>query len=119
MENHRNIESYIASFSEKTQKLLHQVHQAVREVVPPETEEAIKYGIPTFVLKGKNVVHYGGFKSHIGFYPSASGIVAFEKKLATYKTSKGAVQFPISEPLPVEIIRQIATYRVKEVLKKK
>ena len=79
----------------------------------PDAVETIKYGIPTFV-QGENLVHFAGYKHHIGFYPTSSGIAAFDDKLSRYKRSKGAVQFPLDEPLPAKLIGQIVRFRVKE-----
>ncbi len=79
----------------------------------PEATETINYQMPTFVLHG-NLVHFAAQKKHIGFYPTPSGIEAFQAELAGYKSSKGAVQFPLDQPLPLELIGRIVTFRVAE-----
>ncbi|SKD00990.1 Uncharacterized conserved protein YdhG, YjbR/CyaY-like superfamily, DUF1801 family [Chitinophaga ginsengisegetis] len=111
-----DIDQYIAGFPEETQALLQQMRAAIRKIVP-EAGEKIGYGIPTFTLNG-NLVHFAGYKHHIGFYPGASGIKAFEKELSVYKNSKGAVQFPLDRPLPISLINKIVKFRVKESLAK-
>jgi uncharacterized protein YdhG (YjbR/CyaY superfamily) len=73
--------------------------------------------MPTFFLNG-NLVHFAGYAKHIGFYPTPSGIEAFKKDLLKYKYSKGSVQFSIDEQLPVELIKKIVQFRVKENMKK-
>lgn len=83
----------------------------------PEAEEKISYQIPTFYLNG-NLIHFAGYKNHIGFYPTSSGIKAFKKELSKYKNSKGSVQFPLDEKLPLALIKKIVKYRVKENLNK-
>lgn len=108
------IDAYIASFPKEVQAKLIALRETIRKAAP-EATEAMKYGIPTFVLK-KNLVHFGAYESHIGFYPAPSGIRAFAKDLAKYKHSKGAVQFPLNEPLPLPLIRKIVTFRVTENL---
>jgi uncharacterized protein YdhG (YjbR/CyaY superfamily) len=107
------IDEYLAGFPEEVQQLLSEVREAIRKAAPG-AQECIKYAIPTFTMK-KNLVHFGGFKHHIGFYPTAAGIAQFNKELEGYKTSKGAVQFPISEPLPLKLIEKIVRFRVKQV----
>jgi len=77
----------------------------------------MKYGIPTFTLKG-NLAHFGAYKNHIGFYPTPSAIRKFKKELSAYKTTKGTVQFPIDKPLPLNLIRKIMKFRLSEDLKK-
>jgi uncharacterized protein YdhG (YjbR/CyaY superfamily) len=111
-----NIDQYIAGFPEATQALLEQVRNCIKKAAP-KAEETIGYGIPTFKLNG-NLVHFAGYKQHIGFYPGADGIAAFEKELAGYKTSKGAVQFPIDKRMPLSLITQIVKYRVMKNLEK-
>lgn len=111
-----NIDQYIAGFPESTQALLEQVRACIKKAAP-KAEETIGYGIPTFKLNG-NLVHFAGYKQHIGFYPGADGIAAFEKELAGYKTSKGAVQFPIDKRMPLSLITKIVKYRVMKNLEK-
>src|SRR5690349_12262646 len=104
------IDSYIARFPEEVQVKLQQMRKAIHEAAPGLTE-TIGYGIPTFKLNG-NVVHFGGFKNHIGFYPAPQGLEEFKKELSKYKGSKGAVQFPLDEPLPLALVKKIVKYRV-------
>lgn len=106
------IDLYIADFPAETQKLLQQIRETIRKVVP-EAEEKIGYGIPTFVWHG-NLVHFAGYKHHIGFYPGASGIATFSKEMSAYKQSKGAVQFPIDKPLPLALVTKITKFRKKQ-----
>lgn len=74
--------------------------------------------MPTFYFNG-NLVHFAAFERHIGFYPAPSGITTFQQELKIYKTSKGAVQFPIDQPLPLKLIKKIVEFRVKENSQKK
>jgi uncharacterized protein YdhG (YjbR/CyaY superfamily) len=74
--------------------------------------------MPTFYLKG-NLVHFAAHQKHIGFYPAPSGIEAFQAELAVYKGAKGSVQFPINQPLPLDLVRRIVEYRLAENLKNK
>ena len=112
MKRTNNIDDYIEGFPKETQVILKKVRRAIAKAAP-KAEEAIAYGIPTFRLNG-NLVHFGGFKAHIGFYPTSSGIFAFKKELAMYKHAKGSVQFPLSEPMPLALIADIVRFRVKE-----
>jgi uncharacterized protein YdhG (YjbR/CyaY superfamily) len=115
MKKHGSIDEYIHSFPEDIQTILEQVRQTIIAHVPPETEEKISYGMPTFKL-GKNLVHFAAYKNHIGFYPAPSGLNAFSREIEAYKHSKGAVQFPINRPIPLDLIARIVDYRVKEAL---
>jgi uncharacterized protein YdhG (YjbR/CyaY superfamily) len=111
------IDEYIASFPEDVQALLHQVRDTIRKAAP-QAQEAIKYAMPAYVLNG-NLVYFAAFKNHIGFYAVPSGIDAFQQELAAYKGGKGSVQFPLDEPLPLELIAKIVEFRVNENLQKK
>jgi uncharacterized protein YdhG (YjbR/CyaY superfamily) len=110
--NITTIDEYIARFPKNVQAILHTLRSTINRAAP-NASETIKYGIPTFVLNG-NLVHFGGYKNHIGFYPAPSGIEMFKKELSKYKSAKGSVQFPIDEPLPFDLISKIVSYRVKE-----
>jgi uncharacterized protein YdhG (YjbR/CyaY superfamily) len=110
------VDAYIASFPEDVRKLLRKLRRVIRDSAP-DAVEAIAYGIPTFRLNG-NLVHFAAFKKHIGFYPSSSPGVAFEKDLAPYKHSKGAIQFPLDRPVPFDLVRKIVKFRVAENMKK-
>lgn len=107
----QNIDDYIAEFPAKVQPSLNKLRKLIKQLVPDATE-AIKYGMPTFVLQG-NLVHFAAYQHHIGFYPTPGVIVHFEKQLKKYQTSKGAIQFPIDDPLPFELISSMVNYRLK------
>ena len=114
--NSQNIDSYIAGFPEETQAILKQVRAAISEAAP-DAQETISYAIPTFTLNKTNLVHFAGFKNHIGFYPAPTGSEAFKRELSGYKTGKGSVQFPLKQAMPLELIRKIVQFRVREVMK--
>jgi len=110
----KTIDEYIASFPKNVQGMLERLRQVVKESAP-KAEESINYGIPTFKLNGKNLVHFAVFKNHIGFYPTPSAVEVFKKDLSKYKQGKGSVQFPINKPIPFEIISEIVKFRAKGV----
>jgi uncharacterized protein YdhG (YjbR/CyaY superfamily) len=113
----KTIDEYIAGFQPDVQKLLQQIRDIIRKAAP-DAEEALKYRMPTFVLN-ENLVHFAGFEKHIGFYPTPSGIEAFKRELAGYKSAKGSVQFPLDEPVPFDLIKKMVEFRVKETWEKK
>ncbi|MBN1309366.1 MAG: DUF1801 domain-containing protein [Chitinispirillaceae bacterium] len=108
----KTIDEYIAGFPANVQERLNHIRGIVHDNAPG-AEEAMAYGIPTFRLNG-NLVHFAGYKEHVGFYPAPSGIKAFDKQLSGYESAKGSVKFPLSEPLPVRLIAEIVKYRVGE-----
>ncbi len=107
------IDEYIQGFPEDVQSRLEKIRQTIKNAAPVAVE-AISYRMPTFKLKGKNLVHFAAFKNHIGFYPIPSGIEAFKEELSIYKQGKGSVQFPLEKPIPYDLIRRIVEFRVKE-----
>lgn len=112
----KNIDDYIAAYPKNVQKLLKQMRSIIKKAAP-QAAETISYGIPTFTLNG-NLVHYAGYKNHIGFYPAPSAIEAFKNELSVYAGAKGSVQFPLDKPLPVELIREIVAFRIAENMQK-
>lgn len=112
----KNIDTYIQDFPKNVQKILKQIRLTIQKVAP-KAEVTIGYGIPTFKLNGKNLVHFAAWKNHIGFYATPSGNKAFKKELSKFQGSKGSVHFPLDRPMPLVLIKKIVQFRVKEVLK--
>ena len=106
------IDDYIAGHPPKIRARLAAMRRTIRKHAP-EAEEKISYRIPTFYLGG-NLVHFAAFNRHVGFYPGAAGIAAFQDALAPYKSAKGSVQFPHDEPLPLELVAEIVRFRVAQ-----
>jgi len=109
------IDVYIASFPDNVQGILETMRRTIKKAAPT-AEETIRYQMPTFKLNGKNLVHFAAFKHHIGFYPTPSGITAFQKELSIYKQGKGSVQFPLDKPMPYDLVKRIVLFRVNETL---
>lgn len=112
-----SIDQYISTFPEDVQAILEKVRVTIQKAAP-DAKEAISYQIPTFKLHG-NLVHFAAWESHVGFYPGSGAIKTFKKELASYKQAKGTVQFPLDEPIPLDLIAKIVRLRVKENLAKK
>jgi uncharacterized protein YdhG (YjbR/CyaY superfamily) len=110
----KDIDEYIAGFPDDIQEILQKIRMTIRQAAP-DAQEAIKYRMPTFVLKG-NLVHFAAFKNHVGLYPTPTGVEAFQDELSPYKSGKGSVQFPLDQPIPFDLIRRIVEFRVKERL---
>ena len=111
------IDIYIEQFPAATQKQLTKL-RAIIKAAAPAAAEIISYKMPAYKLNGI-LVYFAGYKAHIGFYPTASGIKHFLPKIQDYKHSKGAVQFPIDKPLPKALIEEIVAFRIKETNSKK
>ena len=106
------IDEYIRQFPPDVQEKLSGLRATIHRAAPDATEK-ISYGMPTFFQK-KNLVHFAAYEHHIGFYPTPSGIAAFKDEMSRYVTSKGAVQFPIDEPIPLALVTRIVKLRVAE-----
>jgi uncharacterized protein YdhG (YjbR/CyaY superfamily) len=112
----KDIDEYIAGFPEDVHAILEKIRTTIRRAVP-DAEEAIKYQMPTFTLKG-NLVHFAAWKNHIGLYPAPTGIEKFKDRLSAYPQAKGSVQFPLDRPIPYDLIGEIAKFRAEENLRK-
>ena len=111
---YHSIDEYIATLPEDIQALLLTVRATIRAAAP-DAEERISYQMPTFAQHG-NLVHFAALKNHIGFYPTSSGVAAFKDELAGYVSTPGAIQFPLNQPLPLDLITRIVRFRVAENL---
>ncbi|AGF57203.1 iron chaperone [Clostridium saccharoperbutylacetonicum] len=114
---YQSIDEYILQFSPDIQEMLKMLRKVIKEAAP-DAEEKISWGMPAFTLHG-SLVYFAAHKNHIGFYPAPSGIEAFKQELSEYKAAKGSVQFPITKPLPYELISKIVRFRVAENTKNK
>lgn len=112
----KTIDEYIAQFTPEVQEILKTLREVIKEAAP-EAEEKISYQMPAFALQG-NLVYFAAFRNHIGFYPTPSGISAFRDELSRFKSAKGSVQFPLSQPIPYDLIRKIVIFRVAENIEK-
>jgi len=118
MKSYNTVEEYFADQSSEVLNKLQQLRQCILEAAP-HAEEKINYGIPCYALiengKRDQQVMMAGYKNHISFYPFPTAIDAFKEELAPYTTGKGTVQFKIEEKLPLDLIKQIVIFRVKEL----
>lgn len=108
----KTVDEYIATFEQPVKGYLQEMRKALKKAAP-KAEEIISYNMPA-IKANKVLVYYAGYRQHIGFYPLPSALLAFKKELANYKSSKGAVQFPLDGPLPVKLIAMMVKYRVAE-----
>ena len=114
----KTVDEYIVGFPGEVQEILQKVRATIKQGAP-DAEETISYQIPTFKLRGKPLVYFAAFKTHIGLYPMPTGAEAFREELATYTSGKGTAKFPFAKPIPFDLIGKIVTFRVKETLTKK
>lgn len=110
----QTVDQYISTFPPKTKAALKELRTAIKNLAP-EAEELISYNMPGYKLNGM-LVWFAGYKSHIGLYPKSSIIEELKEELSPYKTSKGAIQFPLDSPLPIPLITKIVKKRIKENL---
>jgi uncharacterized protein YdhG (YjbR/CyaY superfamily) len=109
-----SIDAYIAGFPEDTRRKLEQMRGLIKEAAP-RAVETMSYAIPTFDLGGHHLVHFAGYKRHVGFYPGSQTVAEmFQEELRPYKRGKGSVQFPLERPLPLELIRRMVEFRVEQ-----
>ena len=106
---HSSVDSYIDSFPKHIQDYLHEMRIIIKSVIP-EAEEIISYNMPAYKTKTV-LVYFAGYAKHIGFYPTATGINYIKEELQGFTYSKGAIQFPLDKPLPVDLIMKIVEFR--------
>ena len=111
-----NIDEYIEQFPANIQAILQKLRATIKKTAPA-AEELISYQMPAFKYHGP-LVYFAGYKNHIGFYPTSSPMKFFKDRLANYKTSKGAIQFPINEAMPLALVKDIVKFRIRENLEK-
>jgi uncharacterized protein YdhG (YjbR/CyaY superfamily) len=108
-----SVDAYLQSFPEEIQTILQQIRDTIKAAAP-EAVESIAYAMPAYKTEGKALVYFAGFKKHIGFYATPTGHAEFAEELSKYKQGKGSVQFPLNQPIPLELIKRIVVFRVRE-----
>ena len=108
----KSVDHYIDYFPKQQKDALQEIRKAIQQAAP-KAEEVLSYNMPAYKLNGM-LVYFAGFKNHVSLFPTSSGIAAFKKELAAYEGSKGTVRFPLGSSLPLNLIRKIVKYRVKE-----
>lgn len=111
-----DIDEYISGFPSETREVLTKIRTVIRASAP-EVEETISYHMPTFKFHGI-LVHFAAYKTHIGFYPTPSGIERYKKELSGYELSKGTVRFEFDKPIPYDLIQKITAFRARENLER-
>ena len=106
------IDEYIAQCRPEVQDIMRKIRDVIKRAAPNATEK-ISYPMPAFYDHG-NLVYFAAFKNHIGFYPTSNAMEVFSPELTEYKSGKGSVQFPLGKPIPYDLIRRIAEFRVSE-----
>ena len=114
LEKITSIDEYISQFDPQIQEKLNQMRDVIKKTIP-DASEKISWNMPTFFTKKGDIVYFGAFKNHIGFFPTPSGVEVFKSELQDYKTSKGTIQFPYSKPIPEKIVAKITKFRYLEV----
>jgi uncharacterized protein YdhG (YjbR/CyaY superfamily) len=112
----KTIDEYIAAFPDNVQEKLNEMRLTIRRAAPEATEK-ISYRMPSYTFNGM-LLYFAAHTKHLGFYPFTSAIKAFSVELTPYRTSKGGIQFPYNSPLPLNLIKRIIEFRVKENLYK-
>lgn len=110
------LEDYIKTRPQAFIPTLQKIRETIKKAAP-EAEEAIRYSMPTFRFKNKNLVHFALHKFHYALYPAPSAIEKFSEELNNYNTSKGTIRFLFEEPIPYKLITQIVKFRVSETIK--
>jgi uncharacterized protein YdhG (YjbR/CyaY superfamily) len=108
------IDEYINQFEGDTRKRLEILRQLVKAEAP-NANEGFSYGLVGYKIDGKPLVYFGGFKNHIGFYATPNGHEAFKEEFSKFKQGKGSVQFPLDDPLPIDLIKRVVAFRITQI----
>ncbi len=114
MKKYTTTSEYIKDIPPQAQARVDDIRAILGKLLP-DAEEVISYNMPAYKQYGKVIVYYAAYKAHLGFYPTNTPITEFAAALTKYKTSKGAIQFPLDKPLPKGLIKKIVQYRVAQV----
>jgi uncharacterized protein YdhG (YjbR/CyaY superfamily) len=106
------VDEYMVDLPTDVKKRMQQIRKAIKTAAP-KADEVISYQMPGYKYFGM-LVYFAAYKNHIGFYPGAGGVLEFYKKLSSFKSAKGSIQFPHDRPIPYDVISKIVKFRVKQ-----
>jgi uncharacterized protein YdhG (YjbR/CyaY superfamily) len=110
------VQAYMAATPPAARRELKKIREAILAAAPG-AEEHFSYRMPGFRLNGKTLIWYAAWKNHVSVYPMTDGIrKRFASELEGYKMSKGTVQFPLTEPIPLALIKKLVKGRAAELL---
>lgn len=110
----KNVDEYIAGVPEPARTTLNKIRAIIRSVVPPETTEAISYGMPAFKYKGP-LFAYAAFKNHCSLFPMNAALIdVFKEDLKDFETSKGTIRFPVDKPPSTALVKKLVKARVAD-----
>jgi uncharacterized protein YdhG (YjbR/CyaY superfamily) len=111
------VSEYVAALPSSSKKEFNELRRTIKSVIPKGAEEVISYGIPAVKYHGI-VVYYSAWKKHLSMYPANASMEAAIDGVSDYKVSKGTLQFPLDEKLPIGLIKKIVKFRLKQNLEK-
>jgi uncharacterized protein YdhG (YjbR/CyaY superfamily) len=112
----QEVDRYLASLDEPKRSTLEALRSTILEIIP-EADQCISYGVPAFRLEGKVIAGFAAFKNHVSYLPhSGSVFPELGDELARYKTSTGALQFPVDRPLAKALVRKLIAVRKRQAL---
>ncbi len=111
----KTLDAYIKACPKHTQPVLKKMRQAIAQAVP-KAEEVISYNIPCFKLNGKYLIYFAGYEKHVSLYPVPRTTASLAKEISPYVAGKGTIKFPLSEPIPYDLIKKIAKAHVRQTI---
>jgi uncharacterized protein YdhG (YjbR/CyaY superfamily) len=115
----KNVDEYLGCVPEPARSALMEMRAAIRSAVPPEATETISYRMPAFRHKKGMLVWFAAFSKHCSLFPTGSVIAAHKNELRGFSISKGTIQFPTDQPLPIALIKKLVKTRVHQIETKK
>jgi len=112
----REVDLYLSSLDEPRRGTLKRLRSTILEFVP-EAEQCISYGSPAFKVGGAVIAGFAAFKNHLSYLPHSGAVFSeLGDQLVGYRTSKGALRFPIDQSLPKPLVGELIAVRKRQAL---
>ena len=107
---------YLAQCTDHQRSEFERVKGIVLDIVP-DASQVISYGLPTFKLGDKTILHFGAFKHHMSIFPGSGSVYnKMGDKLKKFKVSKGTLQFTKDNPISDELVKEIVQIRFSDIV---
>jgi uncharacterized protein YdhG (YjbR/CyaY superfamily) len=110
-----DVDAYLAAQPSEVRAALVKVRAAMRRALPTSVE-TIKYNMPAYLVDGRAVASFAGWKDHYALYFVSSALFdAIRKDLEGRDASKGIIRFNLDEPVPVSVVARLKEWHATAI----
>lgn len=107
------VDQYLDALSSAQRESLQRLRSKI-QLLLPQAEEIISYGMPAFKQNGI-LVYYAAFTHHMSLFVMPKVLDQVRPMLGDRSTTKSAIHFTEDNPIPYTIVAQCIALRLAEI----